>query len=90
LRFGSPWFAGVAGVLVLAAIVGEGLEGGRPIGWGWAVILFLLAAPYAVIALAARRVNKAVRGRRAVRLCCWVVVGLGGTVALLPLYDVSR
>jgi hypothetical protein len=90
LRFASRGFAVVATILVLAVVAGEILVIHRVAWWGWAIVLLLVAGPFPLLAVAARRVNRAARGRRAVRACGWVVVGLGCVLVFLPLYDVRR
>jgi len=90
LRFASRGFAVLAGGLVLAVMVGEFLVLRRIVWWGWAILLVLVAGPFPLVALAARRVNRAARGRRTARACGWVVVGLGCVLVFLPLYDVQR
>jgi hypothetical protein len=90
LRFASRGFAVLAGGLVLAVMVGEFLVVHRVVWWGWVVVLLLVAGPFPLVAVAARRVNRAARGRRTARACGWVVVGLGCVLVFLPLYDVHR
>jgi hypothetical protein len=89
LWFASHGFAVVAGGLVLTVIAGQFFIS-DPIKawWGWGVLLSLVALPFLLIGFAAHRVSRAVHGRRIVRVCGWIVVGLGVVMVLSPLHDV--